>query len=96
VTIEQGVRLLSEAVYLRWADVDTAGLHLRLPHSATKRGQTPRGWGTRSQGVPGDYGGVRVRGMSCLHELRRCRITRRTRSGTGGSRSGRRHGPRAC
>lgn len=37
VTIEQGALTLGEAVGLRWADVDAAGLRLRLPRSATKR-----------------------------------------------------------
>ena len=37
VTIEQGALRLGEAVGLRWADVDAAGLRLRLPRSATKR-----------------------------------------------------------
>ena len=37
VTIEQGALRLGEAVGLRWADVDAAGLRLRLPKSATKR-----------------------------------------------------------
>lgn len=37
VTIEQGALRLGEAVNLRWADVDAAGLRLRLPKSATKR-----------------------------------------------------------
>ena len=37
VTIEQGALRLGEAVSLRWADVDAAGLRLRLPKSATKR-----------------------------------------------------------
>ena len=37
VTIEQGALRLGEAVSLRWADVDAAGLRLRLPRSATKR-----------------------------------------------------------
>jgi integrase len=37
VTIEQGGLRLGEAVGLRWADVDAAGLRLRLPMSATKR-----------------------------------------------------------
>jgi hypothetical protein len=37
VTIEQGALRLGEAVNLRWADVDAAGLRLRLPPSATKR-----------------------------------------------------------
>lgn len=37
VTIEQGALRLGEAVGLRWADVDRAGLRLRLPRSATKR-----------------------------------------------------------
>jgi integrase len=41
VTIEQGALRLGEAVNLRWADVDAAGLRLRLPRSATKR---DRGW----------------------------------------------------
>jgi integrase len=35
--IEQGALRLGEAVSLRWGDVDTAGLRLRLPKSATKR-----------------------------------------------------------
>jgi integrase len=39
VTIEQGALRLGEAVGLRWADVDAAGLRLRLPRSATKRDQ---------------------------------------------------------
>lgn len=34
---EQGALRLGEAVGLRWADVDAAGLRLRLPKSATKR-----------------------------------------------------------
>lgn len=38
VTIEQGGLRLGEAVGLRWADVDAAGLRLRLPRSATKTG----------------------------------------------------------
>ena len=38
VTIEQGALRLGEAVGLRWADVDAAGLRLRLPRSATKTG----------------------------------------------------------
>jgi integrase len=37
ITIEQGALRLGEAVGLRWADVDRAGLRLRLPRSATKR-----------------------------------------------------------
>lgn len=37
VTLEQGALRLGEAVGLRWADVDAAGLRLRLPRSATKR-----------------------------------------------------------
>jgi integrase len=37
VTIEQGALRLEEAVQLKWADVDAAGLRLRLPRSATKR-----------------------------------------------------------
>jgi integrase len=37
VTIEQGALRLGEAVNLRWADVDAAGLRLRLPKSAKKR-----------------------------------------------------------
>jgi integrase len=37
VTIEQGALRLGEAVNLTWGDVDTAGLRLRLPRSATKR-----------------------------------------------------------
>jgi integrase len=37
VTIEQGALRLGEAVGLRWADVDAAGLRPRLPRSATKR-----------------------------------------------------------
>ena len=37
VTIEQGALRLGEAVGLRWADVDAAGLRLRLPRTATKR-----------------------------------------------------------
>jgi integrase len=37
ITIEQGALRLGEAVHLRWADVDAAGLRLRLPKSATKR-----------------------------------------------------------
>jgi integrase len=37
VTVEQGALRLGEAVGLRWADVDAAGLRLRLPRSATKR-----------------------------------------------------------
>jgi integrase len=37
VVIEQGALRLGEAVGLRWADVDAAGLRLRLPRSATKR-----------------------------------------------------------
>jgi integrase len=37
VVIEQGPLRLGEAVGLRWADVDTAGLRLRLPRPATKR-----------------------------------------------------------
>lgn len=37
VTLEQGALRLGEAVGLRWADVDRAGLRLRLPRSATKR-----------------------------------------------------------
>ena len=37
VTIEQGALRIGEAVSLRWADVDAAGLRLRLPKSATKR-----------------------------------------------------------
>jgi integrase len=37
ITIEQGALRLGEAVGLRWADVDAAGLRLRLPRSATKR-----------------------------------------------------------
>jgi integrase len=37
VTIEQGALRLGEAVSLRWADVDAAGLRLRLPRAATKR-----------------------------------------------------------
>ena len=36
MTIEQGALRLGEAVSLRWADVDAAGLRLRLPKSATK------------------------------------------------------------
>jgi len=36
VTLEQGGLRISEAVTLRWADVDVAGLRLRLPKSATK------------------------------------------------------------
>ena len=39
VTVEQGALRLGEAVGLRWADVDAAGLRLRLPRSATKRDQ---------------------------------------------------------
>jgi integrase len=39
VTIEQGALRLGEAVNLTWADVDAAGLRLRLPRSATKRDQ---------------------------------------------------------
>ena len=39
VVIEQGALRLGEAVALRWADVDAAGLRLRLPRSATKRDQ---------------------------------------------------------
>jgi integrase len=38
LTIEQGGLRLGEAVGLRWADVDAAGLRLRLPRSATKTG----------------------------------------------------------
>jgi len=39
ITIEQGGGLrIGEAVALRWADVDVAGLRLRLPRSATKTG----------------------------------------------------------
>lgn len=37
ITTEQGALRLGEAVGLRWADVDAAGLRLRLPRSATKR-----------------------------------------------------------
>jgi len=37
VTVEQGALRLDEAVGLRWADIDAAGLRLRLPRSATKR-----------------------------------------------------------
>jgi len=37
VTIEQGALRLGEGVGLRWGDVDSAGLRLRLPRSATKR-----------------------------------------------------------
>ena len=37
VTVEQGALRLGEAVGLRWADVDAAGLRLRLPRSATGR-----------------------------------------------------------
>ena len=37
VTIEQGALRLGEGVGLRWADVDAAGLRLRLPRTATKR-----------------------------------------------------------
>jgi integrase len=37
ITLEQGGLRLGEAVGLRWADVDRAGLRLRLPRSATKR-----------------------------------------------------------
>ena len=37
ITIEQGALRVGEAVSLRWADVDAAGLRLRLPRSATKR-----------------------------------------------------------
>jgi integrase len=37
VTIEQGALRLGEALSLRWADVDAAGVRLRLPRSATKR-----------------------------------------------------------
>lgn len=37
VTIEQGALRLGEAVGLRWGDVDSVGLRLRLPRSATKR-----------------------------------------------------------
>ena len=37
VTIEQGALRLGEGVNLKWADVDAAGLRLRLPRSATKR-----------------------------------------------------------
>jgi integrase len=37
VTVEQGGLRLGEATGLRWADVDVAGLQLRLPRSATKR-----------------------------------------------------------
>lgn len=36
ITIEQGGLRIGEAVALRWADVDVAGLRLRLPRSATK------------------------------------------------------------
>lgn len=36
VTLEQGAFRVGEAVNLRWADVDAAGLRLRLPKSATK------------------------------------------------------------
>jgi integrase len=36
VTLEQGALRIGEAVNLRWADVDAAGLRLRLPRSATK------------------------------------------------------------
>ncbi len=38
ITIEQGGLRIGEAVALRWADVDVAGLRLRLPRSATKTG----------------------------------------------------------
>ena len=37
MTIDQGALRLGEAVGLRWADVDAAGLRLRLRRSATKR-----------------------------------------------------------
>lgn len=37
ITTEQGALRLGEAAGLRWADVDAAGLRLRLPRSATKR-----------------------------------------------------------
>jgi integrase len=37
VTIEQGALRLGEGVNLRWGDVDSGGLRLRLPRSATKR-----------------------------------------------------------
>jgi len=36
VTLEQGGLRISEAASLRWADVDVAGLRLRLPRSATQ------------------------------------------------------------
>jgi integrase len=36
ITLEQGALRIGEAVNLRWADVDAAGLRLRLPKSATK------------------------------------------------------------
>ncbi len=39
VTIEQRALREGEAVRLRWGDVDTHGLRLRLPRSATKRGR---------------------------------------------------------
>jgi integrase len=42
VTIEQGALRVGEAVGLRWADVDAAGLRLRLPRSATKRDKARR------------------------------------------------------
>jgi len=38
ITIEQGGLRIGEAAALRWADVDVAGLRLRLPRSATKTG----------------------------------------------------------
>jgi len=38
ITIEQGGLRIGETVKLRWADVDVAGLRLRLPRSATKTG----------------------------------------------------------
>ena len=60
LTIEQGALRLGEAVALTWADVDAAGLRLRLPRSATKR--------TVPLGVParvahgGDRGHLPARG----------------------------------
>ena len=40
ITVEQGGLRIGEAAALRWADVDAAGLRLRLPKSATKTNQS--------------------------------------------------------
>jgi integrase len=86
VTIEQGALRLGEAVGLRWADVDAAGLRLRLP--ARRRSETepggstcPSGSWTRSKAPARSR--IASPSARCSRGSRRRRRTRRCRGRAG-------------